>query len=86
MAVLLVGGLGVIHGRFTLGGYAAFTGYLAELSTRTSMLGFVLAAWQRGRAALDRVQELSAEPPEFADPAPEGHVSCAARSSCATSR
>ncbi len=74
VAVLLMGGLGVIHHRFTLGGYAAFTGYLAELSTRTSMLGFVLAAWQRGRAALDRVQELAEESPELTDPRPGEHV------------
>jgi ATP-binding cassette, subfamily B, multidrug efflux pump len=79
VAVLLAGGLGVIRGTFTLGEYAAFTGYLAELSTRTSMLGFVLASWQRGRAALDRVQELSAEPPEFVDPAPAGHVQLSGR-------
>jgi len=74
VVVLLMGGLGVIRGRFTLGGYAAFTGYLAELTTRTSMLGFVLAAWQRGRAALDRVQELAQEPPELTDPRPDEHV------------
>ncbi|MHB8419308.1 MAG: ABC transporter ATP-binding protein [Myxococcales bacterium] len=74
VAVLLMGGLGVIRGHFTLGGYAAFTGYLAELSTRTSMLGFILAAWQRGRAALDRVQELAVAVPELTDPRPGDHL------------
>ena len=70
LAVLLAGGIGVIRGTLTLGGYAAFTGYLAELATRTMMLGWILAAWQRGRAALGRVQELSLERPEFVDPHP----------------
>ena len=70
VAVLGVGGYGVLHGRLTLGGYAAFSGYLAELSTRASLLGFVLAAWQRGKAALSRVREIAEEPPAFTDPAP----------------
>ncbi|MHB1844766.1 MAG: ABC transporter ATP-binding protein, partial [Deltaproteobacteria bacterium] len=70
LAVLLAGGLQVIAGKLTLGGYAAFTGYLAELASRTSMLGFILAAWQRGRAALARVREVADEPPEIVDPGP----------------
>jgi len=73
VAVLGVGGYAVIHGRLTLGGYTAFSGYLAELSMRSSMLGFFLAGWQRGRASLERVREVMSEPPEFVDPAPEAH-------------
>jgi ATP-binding cassette subfamily B multidrug efflux pump len=70
VAVLGVGGYAVIHGRLTLGGYTAFSGYLAELSMRSSMLGFFLAGWQRGRASLARVREVMEEAPEFVDPAP----------------
>ncbi len=69
-AVLGVGGYAVMHGGLTLGGYAAFSGYLAELSARASMLGFVIAAWQRGRAALSRVGELFVAKPDFVDPHP----------------
>ncbi len=61
VAVLGVGGYAVIHGRLTLGGYTAFSGYLAELSMRSSMLGFFLAGWQRGRASLARVREVMSE-------------------------
>jgi ATP-binding cassette subfamily B protein len=70
VAILLIGGFAVARGQMTLGGFAAFWGYLAELSTRTSMLGYILAAWQRGRAALGRVEELIFEEPEFGDPHP----------------
>jgi ATP-binding cassette subfamily B protein len=69
-AVLGVGGYAVMHGQLTLGGYAAFSGYLAELSARASMLGFIIAAWQRGRAALSRVGELFVAKPDFVDPHP----------------
>jgi ATP-binding cassette subfamily B multidrug efflux pump len=69
-AVLGVGGYAVMHGGLTLGGYAAFSGYLAELSARASMLGFIIAAWQRGRAALSRVGELLVAKPDFVDPHP----------------
>ncbi len=72
LAVLVAGGLEVIAGKLTLGGYAAFTGYLAELASRTSMLGWILAAWQRGRAALARVREIASETPDIVDPDPRG--------------
>jgi ATP-binding cassette, subfamily B, multidrug efflux pump len=69
-AVLGLGGYAVIRGGLTLGGYAAFSGYLAELSVRTNMLGMIFAAWQRGRAALSRVDELFIARPDFVDPHP----------------
>ncbi len=73
VAVLGIGGAGLLRGTLTLGGYTAFAGYLAELSARASMLGFFLAGWQRGRASLSRVRELLTETPAYGDSRPDGH-------------
>ncbi|HKQ97425.1 MAG TPA: ABC transporter ATP-binding protein, partial [Candidatus Polarisedimenticolia bacterium] len=48
----------VVDGRMTLGGFVAFTSYLAILTGPTIMMGWVLGVFQRGLGALGRIQEI----------------------------
>ncbi|HUD70887.1 MAG TPA: ABC transporter transmembrane domain-containing protein, partial [Dongiaceae bacterium] len=57
LAVVAVGGRHVVEGRMTLGGFVAFTSYLAILTGPTIMMGWVLGVFQRGMGALWRIEE-----------------------------
>ncbi len=57
LAVVAVGGRHVVEGRMTLGGFVAFTSYLAILTGPTIMMGWVLGVFQRGMGALKRIEE-----------------------------
>jgi ATP-binding cassette subfamily B multidrug efflux pump len=67
LSVLWVGGLGVLHGRLTLGALVAFSGYVAYLAWPTMALGWVLAIVRRGLAAFSRVTEILDTPSGIVD-------------------
>lgn len=68
LIVLLAGGHAVASGRMSLGDLVAFLGYLAMLTWPTLALGWVISSWQRGLAALSRIDEVLAVQPTIADP------------------
>jgi ATP-binding cassette subfamily B protein len=71
--VLYFGGRAVIRGGLTLGGFVAFNAYLAMLAFPTMAMGWVINLFQRGNAAMGRINEyfrLPAELPED-DPGPQ---------------
>lgn len=73
IVVIWVGGGMVVDGSLTIGEFAAFNAYLAQLIWPTMALGFILSVLQRGRVSYSRVREiLDAEPEivEAADPKP----------------
>lgn len=68
LAVLWVGGHHVVSGRITIGSLVAFIGYLQILAWPTMALGWMLSVMQRGRAALQRLEELLSVEPAIATP------------------
>ncbi|MCP4567623.1 MAG: ABC transporter ATP-binding protein [FCB group bacterium] len=58
------GGWEIIHGRLTIGELVAFNVYLGMMIWPTMALGFILSVWQRGMAAMSRIEEILAEPVE----------------------
>jgi ATP-binding cassette subfamily B protein len=70
--LLYLGGRAVVRGELTLGGFVAFNAYLAMLSFPTMAMGWVINLFQRGDAAMGRINEflrIPAEPGEEASPA-----------------
>ncbi|MBM3321410.1 MAG: ABC transporter ATP-binding protein [Candidatus Eisenbacteria bacterium] len=61
--VLWVGGLRVVGGGLTLGGFVAFTSYLAMLAWPAIALGWVLNLVQRGAASMGRIGAILDEKP-----------------------
>jgi ATP-binding cassette, subfamily B, multidrug efflux pump len=74
--VLYLGGRAVVQGTLTLGGFVAFNAYLAMLSFPTMAMGWVINLFQRGSAAMGRINEFLRLPVEFpqegVEPAREG--------------
>jgi|YNPNPStandDraft_1061719.scaffolds.fasta_scaffold00268_17 ATP-binding cassette subfamily B multidrug efflux pump len=68
--VLWMGGGRVLEGRLSLGGFVAFNTYLAMLSWPMMSLGFMVNLLQRGRASLERIEEILSETPSIVDAAP----------------
>jgi ATP-binding cassette subfamily B multidrug efflux pump len=66
--VLGYGGSEVVHGRLTLGALVAFMGYLQILAWPIMAVGFMIALWQRGKAALVRLGEIFGTAPAIASP------------------
>jgi ATP-binding cassette subfamily B multidrug efflux pump len=65
--VLYFGGRAVATGGLTLGGFVAFNAYLAMLAFPTMAMGWVINLFQRGNAAMGRINEflrLQTESPE----------------------
>jgi len=61
--VIWIGGGMVVDGTLTIGEFAAFNAYFAQLIWPTVALGFLLSVLQRGRVSYKRVREvLDAEP------------------------
>jgi ATP-binding cassette subfamily B multidrug efflux pump len=58
LVVLWYGGALVTAGRLTVGDLLAFVGYLGQLAWPTMALGWMLSILQRGRAAMQRLNEL----------------------------
>jgi ATP-binding cassette subfamily B protein len=65
--VLWVGGRRVMAGRLSIGGLVAFAGYLNLLAWPTMALGWMLSILQRGRASMQRLEEIFEVPAEIAD-------------------
>jgi ATP-binding cassette subfamily B protein len=64
LTILWFGGRAVILGELSLGDFVGFMGYLAILMWPTVALGWMLALWQRGLSAMDRLAEILEEIPE----------------------
>jgi len=83
LVVLWLGGRQVARGQLTIGDVVAFIGYLHLLAWPTMALGWMLSIVQRGRAAMQRLEEIFASDPAIADPAgapaPEWSVSAIER-------
>ncbi|GBE30484.1 putative multidrug resistance ABC transporter ATP-binding/permease protein YheI [bacterium BMS3Bbin04] len=67
-AIMLVGGWYIIQGTLRVGDYVAFTGYLMMLTWPMVSIGWVVSLVQRGRASMDRINELLDTQTELADP------------------
>lgn len=65
--VLWFGGHAVLEHRITIGGYAAFNLYMAQMAFPMIALGYVINLVQRGTASLARLQELLEQKPDIAD-------------------
>lgn len=68
LVVLWYGGREVVRGRLSVGDLVAFVGYLHLLAWPTMALGWMLSVLQRGRAAMQRLNELLLVTPAIADP------------------
>src|SRR5258705_10977443 len=67
LVVLWVGGRRVLAGRLSVGDLVAFVGYLHLLAWPTMALGWMLSIVQRGRAALQRLEEIFTIEPSIDD-------------------
>jgi ATP-binding cassette subfamily B protein len=67
VVVLWVGGRHVMAGILSIGDLFAFIGYLNMLAWPTMAMGWMLSVVQRGRAALQRLEDIFAAPAEIAD-------------------
>jgi ATP-binding cassette subfamily B multidrug efflux pump len=67
LVVLWYGGAQVIAGRLSFGDLVAFMGYLHLLAWPTMALGWLLSIFQRGRAALQRLEFIFQAQPEIVD-------------------
>ena len=72
LVVLWYGGLQVIAGQLSLGDLVAFMGYLHLLAWPTMALGWLVSLLQRGRAALQRLEEVFRAKPEIVGGLPDG--------------
>ena len=66
--VLWMGGTRVVTGSLTLGGFVAFNTYLVMLSWPMMSLGFMVNLLQRGRASLERLEEILHARPGIDEP------------------
>lgn len=63
MIVLIYGGALVVRGRMSIGDLVAFMSYVGMLAWPTTTLGWMLSIYQRGKAAMKRLNEVfEAEP------------------------
>jgi len=65
--VLWMGGRQVMRGAITLGSFVMFTSYMGMLIWPMIALGWVVNLMQRGKASLERINQLLSEPPEIDD-------------------
>jgi ATP-binding cassette subfamily B multidrug efflux pump len=68
LVVLWYGGSRVMAGRLTVGDLLAFLGYLGQLAWPTAAFGWMLSLLQRGRAAMQRLNELFGVAPAITSP------------------
>jgi len=68
--VLYFGGRAVAAGQLSLGGFVAFNAYLAMLAFPTMAMGWVINLFQRGNAAMGRINEFLRRPTELAEAPP----------------
>jgi ATP-binding cassette subfamily B protein len=72
LVVLWYGGSHVITGRLSIGDLVAFMGYLHLLAWPTMALGWLISIFQRGQAALKRLEVIFQEQPEIVDGTGDG--------------
>ena len=65
--VLWVGGYRIAAGEMSIGQFVQFNGYLAALTWPTIALGWMISLWQRGMAAMDRVNDIFRAAPTLID-------------------
>lgn len=79
IVVLWVGGHRIAAGEMTVGQFVQFNSYLAALTWPTIALGWMISMWQRGTAAMDRINEIFSSTPTIVDGATQpgalkGHI------------
>ncbi|MEW6380909.1 MAG: ABC transporter ATP-binding protein [bacterium] len=67
LLILWIGGAQVIHGKMSIGGLAAFIGYLGLLLWPAVALGWVINLFQRGAVSMGRINEVLRIEPEIRD-------------------
>lgn len=67
VAVLLLGGINVVHGRLTIGGLVAFMSYVFMLTWPMDAIGWVLSMSEECQTASERLNEVLDSRPEIAD-------------------
>ncbi len=67
LIVLVFGGQLVIKNEITLGDFVAFNSYIALIIHPIGFIGMIVNFVQRGRASLERIEELFREKPEVED-------------------
>ena len=68
LVVLIYGGHKVITGELSVGALVMFIGYLGQLAWPTMAMGWMLSILQRGRAAMQRLNEIFAVAPAITTP------------------
>jgi ATP-binding cassette subfamily B protein len=68
LIVLLYGGIRVVRGDLLVADIVAFIAYLNVLAWPTAAFGWMLSLVERGRAAMQRLEEILQTEPEIADP------------------
>lgn len=72
LVIISYGGVSIIKGQMTLGGFAAFIAYLSMLAWPMIALGWVVNLFQRGEASMKRIDRIISNMPEIADhPSPK---------------
>src|SRR6185369_11441079 len=69
LVVVWQGGEMVLNGELTVGDFAAFNAYLAQLVWPTLAFGYLLGIVQRGRASYERVRQVLIATPDVAEDA-----------------
>ncbi len=67
LIIFYFGGLSALRGEISLGDFIAFNGYIGLLIWPMAALGQVVNVFQRGRASLERINEVLDEIPEIRD-------------------
>ena len=67
VVVLAVGGLRIAEGRMSVGQFVSYNAYLAALTWPTIALGWTISLWQRGMAAMERLNQIYTAAPSIID-------------------
>ncbi len=67
IVVLYVGGHRIAANEMTVGEFVQYSAYLATLTWPTIALGWMISMWQRGLAAMERVNEIFESAPTLVD-------------------
>lgn len=67
LIALVLGGNLILNGQITLGDFIAFNGYIGIIVRPITFIGRIINIIQRGRASIERIEELFNEKPEVKD-------------------
>ncbi|MGI6705548.1 MAG: ABC transporter ATP-binding protein [Clostridia bacterium] len=67
LAVLVYGGILVVQNKISLGDFVAFNSYIGIIIRPIRHIGMLINVIQRGKASMERIQELLQEKPEIYD-------------------